>query len=933
MDVASEAAGTALIDLRVASHVLVDDQVGLADDPDQALVRVDHGYAADVLREEELHEILDPELGVHGDRRPRHDLGDRDAISLDQLRADSICGMGPGHGVWWLQGLCAWSRADLARACNGRGTHRATTIAVTTELRPDELFRRCDPSTLPFDSTADHAGPLEIVGQRRALEAARFAIGMRGDGYNVFALGPEGIGKQTVLRQVLEREAAQQPAPADWCHVFDFASPRRPRALAVPAGTAPRLRDSMRRAIAGLRVALPAAFETDGYRRREHQLAAELKRRQKALFDDLQRRARARDVGVVRTEGGIAVAPLRGDAVIDDAELETLPESERVARRRVMEEVGAEITAMTRTFDDWARQHVEARRTLEREVAAAVTREVIDGVRAGSREPAVLEHLAAIERDVVDHVERFTPKGDEALPEMLRRALHPHDEDRWQCYEVNVIATHGAGAPVICEENPTYANLIGRIEHVSELGALVTNFTLIRPGALHRANGGYLLLDAVKLLHQPFAWEALKRALRTRQIRIEPLGQTLGMVSTVSLEPEPIPLDVKVILFGDHAVYGLLATLDPELEDLFKVVADFEASMDRDERSQADYAKLIAGLVHHDRLRAFDRGAIARVIEQASRLADDREKLSIHLRSLSDLLREADDQARREDRPTVTAADVQAAIDGQQHRFGRVRDQMLESIKRNTILIDTGGDVIGQVNGLSVVQLGGHLFGYPTRITARARLGAGEVIDIEREVELGGPIHSKGVLILAALLAGRYAQHTPLSLSATIVFEQSYSGVEGDSASLAELCVLLSAIADLPIHQGVAVTGSVNQRGEVQPIGGINAKVEGFFDVCRERGLTGDQAVVIPQGNIQHLMLRADVVAAVASGRFHVHAVRDVDEAISLLTGRAAGTRAGNGRFAEGSVNALVEARLARFAEDLRRFAIGPHEKWQRHAG
>jgi lon-related putative ATP-dependent protease len=536
----------------------------------------------------------------------------------------------------------------------------------------------------------------------------------------------------------------------------------------------------------------------------------------------------------------------------------------------------------------------------------------------------VRAYLADVERDVIDGAERFLARSEDDPPDALLRALHQRGgEDRFRRYRVNVMIDHAAnhGAPVVYEDNPTHANLIGRIEHAAELGALITEFTLIRPGALHRANGGYLLLDAIKLLQQPFAWDAVKRALRTREIRIESLGQALGLPATVSLEPEPIPLDTKVVLLGDRVLYYLLAAHDPEFGDLFKVMADFEQDLDRSRDADIAYARLIAGLVRKHGLRAFDRGAVARVIEHASRLASDGDKLSLHLRSIVDLLHEAEHCASGAGRATTTADDVQAAIDAQLRRAGRIRERMLEAIRRKLVLIDTGGDRVGQVNGLSVIDLGGHGFGQPTRITARARVGDGKVIDIEREVELGGPIHSKGVLILSGLLGARYAPRLPLSLSATIVFEQSYGGVEGDSASLAELCALLSAIAEVPIRQSLAVTGSVNQHGELQPIGGVNEKIEGFFDVCCARGLTGEQGVVIPRSNVQHLMLRRDVVAAVADGKFHVHAATAVDEAIELLTGRAAGDRDHDGQFPVGSVNALVEARLVSFADDARRFA------------
>jgi lon-related putative ATP-dependent protease len=796
---------------------------------------------------------------------------------------------------------------------------------VTTELRACDLYRSCDPRGLPFDSTAEEPEPIEILGQARAVEAARLAIGIRRDGYNLFALGPHGVGKQTLLRRLLEREAAAQVTPPDWCHVYNFAEPRRPRVLRMPPGTAVGLRADMERTVAELRIAMPAAFDSEEYRNRKQRLDHDLQRRQEAALEELQKSARARRVAVARAESGMIVGALRGDEVLDGEEFGRLPGPEQAELQAAMEQVGAELTEMFHRFHDWVHEHREAVAALDRETAASVAHRVIDAVRSGYHEqPDVFAYLAEVEKDVVDHAVRFLPKSEEAIPEAVRRALHQHEDesDKLRRYEVNVMVDHGGlhGAPVIHEANPTFANLIGRIEHVAELGALVTEFTLIRPGALHRANGGYLLLDAIKLLQQPSAWEGLKRALRARELRIESLGQALGLVATVSLEPEPIPLDVKVVLFGDRLLYYLLATLDPELGDLFKIMADFEQDVDRGGESDAEYAKLIAGVVRKEGLRPFDRGAVARVIEHASRLAGDAQKLSLRLSSIADLLCEADHRAGVTGREVATAEDVQAAIDAQLHRAGRLHEHTLEAIQREILLIETTGEAIGQVNGLAVVELGGRAFGHPMRITARARMGDGRVVDIEREVDLGGPVHSKGVLILAGLLGARYAQRLPLVFSATIVCEQSYGGIEGDSASLAELCALLSAISEVPLKQSLAVTGSVSQHGEIQPVGAINEKIEGFFDVCRARGLTGEHGVVIPRGNVQHLMLRKDVVAAVAEGKFHVHAVADVDQALALFSGRTAGVRDRDGHFPVGTVNALVDRRLAAFAEDARRF-------------
>jgi lon-related putative ATP-dependent protease len=486
-----------------------------------------------------------------------------------------------------------------------------------------------------------------------------------------------------------------------------------------------------------------------------------------------------------------------------------------------------------------------------------------------------------------------------------------------------VLVTNGKkpGAPIVSEDSPTYSNLVGRVEHIAQMGALVTDFTLIKPGALHRANGGYLLLDIRKVLVQPFAWEGLKRALQSREIRIESLGQMYSLVSTVSLEPEPIPLDTKVILFGDRMFYYLLQQYDPDFGELFKVAADFEERIERNADSHQLYARLIATQTRKEGLQPFDRGAVARVIEHSARLVEDAERLSTHMRSIVDLLREADYCSREAGRSVVEAADVQCAIDAQIRRQDRLRDRLYEAILRDTLVIATQGEVTGQINGLSVIELGEFAFAQPTRITANTRLGDGELVNIEREVKLSGAIHSKGVLILSSFLASRYAKNQPLAVSASLVFEQSYGMVDGDSASLAELCALLSNLANVPIKQSLAITGSVNQLGQAQAIGAVNEKIEGFFDICAARGLTGEQGVLIPAANIKHLMLRHDVVAAAEAGKFRIYAVENVDQAISLLTGLPAGEANVKGVYPAGSVNRRVAARLAELTEIRKSFA------------
>jgi lon-related putative ATP-dependent protease len=484
---------------------------------------------------------------------------------------------------------------------------------------------------------------------------------------------------------------------------------------------------------------------------------------------------------------------------------------------------------------------------------------------------------------------------------------------------------------VVHELHPTQPNLIGRIEHTARLGALMTDFNFIKPGALHAANGGYLILDARKVLLQPFAWEALKRAIESQQIRIQGIHESLGLTSTVSLEPEPIPLSVKVILLGDRLLYYLLTQLDPEFPELFKVAVDFEDTLDRDESSSRLLARFIGTIVKREELKPLDAGAVARVIDHAAWLAADSEKLTLHMRPIVDLLREADYWATSNDKALVSKDEVRRAIDAQIHRSDRVRARSQEEIQRGMVLIDTAGTVVGQVNGLAVYRIGEFSFGRPSRITARVRLGRGEVVDIEREVALGGPIHSKGVLILAGFLGERFGRQRPLALSASLVFEQSYGGVEGDSASSAELYALLSALSRLPLKQSYAVTGSVNQHGQVQAVGATNEKIEAFFDTCAARGLTGDQGVLMPASNVPHLMLREDVVQAVEDGRFHIYPVETVDQGIEILTGLPAGEPDADGEFPDGTVNQAIQRELTAFAEKARAFAVsspdGQHEK------
>jgi lon-related putative ATP-dependent protease len=792
-------------------------------------------------------------------------------------------------------------------------------------LPPTSLCRRSDPASFSFGKTDELPDVPGIIGQERAEEAVRFAIGIRRYGYNLYALGTSGMGKHGFVRAFLERRAASEKAPSDWCYVHDFADPRRPRALRLPPGRAPHLREDLQRFVEELRVAIPAVFESEDYRTRKKLLEGQLAAESEKAFNAIEEKARARGVAIVKTPAGVGMAPLRHGEVIEPEEFQKLPGREQERMKAEMVAVQQELQDALGALPREARRHRDEMRRLDRLVTASATGHLVDDLRTRWADvPAVLEYLADVQKDVVDNAEDFlpAPEGANAVKALLGGRAEKRPARR---YQVNVLVTRTSetGAPVLYEDHPTHANLVGRVEYVAELGNLVTDFTLIQAGALHRANGGYLIVDARRLLLQPLAWDELKRALRSKVIRIESAGQALSLTTTASLEPEPIPLDLKVVLLGERYLYYLLSQLDPEFPELFKVAADFEEEIERTAEGEQLYARLLGTFARREGLRPLDRGAVARAIEHAARRAADAERLQVHAETVADLLREADHLAGEAGAAVVGAEHVQAALDAQVRRASRVRERIQEDIRRGTLLLATRGEAVGQVNGLSVLQLGGYAFGRPSRITARVRLGSGSVVDIEKEVALGGPIHSKGVLILSGFLGQRFASERPLSLAASLVFEQSYSGVEGDSASCAELVALLSALGEVPVRQGRAITGSVNQHGQVQPIGGVNEKVEGFYDVCQAGGLTGDQGVLIPASNVKHLMLRADVVEAAEKGLFHVWPIETVDEAVELLTGVPAGEKDADGRYPEGSVNRRVDDRLATFAEKARSFGKG----------
>lgn len=778
------------------------------------------------------------------------------------------------------------------------------------ELTEADLRPLCDPQTLGFETTADLEDLQQVLGQDRAVEALRFGLDIAHEGYHLFVLGPVGVGRHRMVKRLVAARAQAEEPPSDWVYVHAFDDPAHPRAIRMATGDGVQLRADIDRLIEELPAALDAAFASDEHRARLTEIKEVLQQRHEEALEEVRTFAESRGVALVTMPAGLAVAPTRDGKVVPPSELQEWSEEQRKEMEASIEAVKERLTGIAHDVPRWESELRAAVRELDRSTTALAVAHLLDGVRErwGGAE-ALAQYLAQVEADILENAQGLRGSTEGAKP------ILGGSDDLVLRYRVNVLVDSSAqeGAPLVFEDDPTLPNLVGRVEHRAVLGALRTDHTLVHAGALHRANGGYLVLDAVRVLTRPMAWEHLKRTLRAREVRFGTVGDAYGLTSTVSLAPEPIPLELKVLLIGDPRIYSLLSALDPEFGLLFKVPVELDDRVDSADEGGMLYARLVATLTREDELKPFTAAAVAAVFRESARVAGDREKLTTHLDTLTDLLRESDHMAG--DGEVVDAPDVRRAVAAARDRSARVRDRLLEATLHDTLHVRTTGAEVGQINGLSVLRAGRIPFGRPSRITARVRLGAGKVVDIEREVELGGSLHSKGVLILTGYLGGMYAQSRPLALHASIVFEQSYGGVDGDSASLAETCALLSALAEVPLRQDLGVTGSIDQRGRVQAIGGANEKVEGFFDLCAARGLSGTEGVVLPSANARHLVLREDVVEAVAEGQFHIYAVQRVDEAVELLTGAPAGRRKRGGGFTSGSVHAKVDARLEALAQ------------------
>ncbi|HEV2560656.1 MAG TPA: ATP-binding protein [Rhizomicrobium sp.] len=778
-------------------------------------------------------------------------------------------------------------------------------------LAADRLCLKTDPARLPFDSTANLPEADGPVGQDRAMRAVSFGARIAQPGYNIFVTGPQGSGKHSSIKRALERMAVTMPPAPDWAYVHNFAEPHRPRALRFAAGEGAGFKSAMAEFVETLKSAMPRLFESTEYRTRRNAIEEEFRRTADSAIDKLRQTAEAQGLALIeRKEGGFDFLPQRDGLVLSDDDYRRLSKSDRERLNTRTRDLRGELEKTMEALETQRESALERVQKLDRELGEGEVRRVLAPLadRFASNRDAHA-HLESVFQDVMAHIDALqaAAQGDED---------EKKGEVPFHRYEVNLLVdnTGAKGAPVISLALPSLSAIVGKVEHVPLLVTIITDFMFIRVGALHKANGGFLLIDAMDLLQQDVSWETLKRALREARIKIENLAEILDRSQTVTIQPEPIPLDLKIVLFGEPWLFYRLREIDPDFAEFFKVQADFSTSADRNDENCTSLMKLLSSVSRRDGLKQLERSGAARIIDEAARMAGDAEKISVRTGRLTDLLRESDHFAREAGRSLITAGDVSLAVAAKEDRAGRLKALEQELIRRQIIFIDTDGAKAGQVNALTVLDASGFAFGMPARITARVRPGDGRVTDIERLAQFSGPTHAKGVHILSGYLNGHYSHPRPVSLSASVAFEQSYGPIDGDSASVGELIAILSAIADVPLKQGIAITGSINQHGAIQPIGGVNEKIEGFYDICAMRGAGKFQGVIIPKANAVHLMLRDDVVEAARKGRFAIYAVENIDEAIEILTGQKAGARRSAGGFPRGTFNRRVSDRLTYFA-------------------
>ena len=787
------------------------------------------------------------------------------------------------------------------------------------KLSFDKLYRFCDPDTFTFNTTDDLPEFKETIGQERALHALDFGLGLESTGFNIFLLGEHGTGKMTTVRSFLSEKAMNEPVPKDWCYVYNFKDPDIPVTISLEPGQAALFQKDMDEVIKILRVEIPKVFESKEYEKQRNKIIEESQRKQKEIFTSLEAEAQDKGFSVRKTMSGLIIAPVKktGEPLTEE-EYELLDEKTKKRIDETGKALQEKLNDVVRMVREAEKMVKEAIGNFEKEAALSAVGHLIDDLKGKYSEyEKIIAYLEDVKENILDHLDDFKVQEEQApqLPFMKM----PRAEPTFARYSVNVLVNNKdcKGAPCIFESNPTYYNLFGRIEHKIQYGIALTDFSMIKAGSLHKANGGYIVMNAIDLLRNLFAYDALKRAIRNRELKIEDVWEQYRLITTTTLKPEAIPLDIKVILVGNPYLYYLLYNLDEEYRELFKVKADFESRMNRTDDNMKKYASFVATITREEKLLPFERKGVAKIVEVGSRLAEHKNKLSSRFSDISDIVREASYWASKSGSNVVSDVHVQQAIDERVFRTNRIEEHLREMILEGTIIIDTAGEKIGQINGLAILDLGDYSFGKPSRITARTYAGKAGVVNIERETKMSGKIHEKAILIITNYLGSRYAAKKPISLSASITFEQLYDMVEGDSASCAELYALLSSIANIPLRQNIAVTASMDQNGDVQPVGGINEKIEGFFDLCRLIGLDGSHGVIIPARNVKNLMLKKDVVDAVRDGKFSVYPIEKADEGLEILTGMQVGELREDGTYPEGTVNYLVVKRLTEISESM----------------
>ena len=778
------------------------------------------------------------------------------------------------------------------------------------ELSFEQLKRSYDLKGFTCETTETVPQIKGMIGQDRAIRAIEFGLNIDSPGYNIYVAGVSDTGRTSTVERILRELAAKKEPPNDWCYVHNFQDPDQPRRIGLSPGKGRQWQKEMKDLIGSLRTEIPKAFETKDYKERSSKISESYEDQKRQLLSDTEKKVRERGFQIKRTPLGFAPVPLKSDGQpLSEKEFQKLDLEERKQIEKNMKSVQKQIKQTFEQFNLLDRKSKEELTKFNKNMALFVVGYRIDNLKAKYKDyPEVLHHLDEVKDDLVENVDDFLRAQEE--PSFLGVKIPTGGS--FMKYEVNVVVdnSHIKGAPVIMETNPTYSNMFGRVEKKAQLGALITDFTKIKAGSVLKANGGYLVVDAEGVLRSPFVWDTLKRNLRNKETKIEEAAEQYAFLSSSALRPMPIPLDIKVIMIGRGEIFDLLHLYDENFKKIFKVRADFDYETRIDDKAVTKCARFICKICNEEKLRHCNRSGIAAIMEYGSRLVADQEKLSLQFGKIANLLREADFWAKAEKSTYVTRKYVEKALEEKEYRSNLMEKKIQEMIERGTIYIDTEGEKIGQVNALSVYAYGEFSFGKPSRITAQTFMGNKGVVNIEREAKLSGKTHDKGVLILSGYLGGKYGGSIPLSLSATLTFEQSYSFVEGDSASSTELFAILSSLSELPIKQGIAVTGSVNQRGEIQPIGGVNQKIEGFFEVCQAKGLTGEQGVIIPQSNVKNLMLKPKVIEAVREGKFHIYPISTIDKGMEILTSAEAGERGKDGSFPENTVNGRVQNKL-----------------------